>query len=221
MQAAGGGVAINGGKIELTGAVAANSGLVTIDDGEIHANRISGKEIVINGGNISAYISGDNLVEINGGTVNARGISVELYKTLRITGGTIVSKVASGAAINASASISISGGDITLEGPQGIYGSQMSLLISGGTLKVKATDGDGITQDFNMTNGYVEIEASGNGISNTSGDHSISGGTLKIKSGAIGIYSDWSGVIISGGNVMIEAGTYGLYAGASSSGGLY
>ena len=196
MQARGGGITIDNGKINLTGNVIANDGQVAINNGEINATRISAKDIVVANGTIVANVYGTNLVEIKGGNVTSNnGMYVEIYKTLKISGG----KVTINGTLDANCWIYFSGGEITIT--DGIYGSQGSLSVTGGNINVVG----GIDKDLNMSNGTMYVEGNVGDVM----DSRISGGTLTIKGQ---LYSGWSSVYISGGTITIESNSYGLYA---------
>ena len=194
LQAGGGGVDINSGKIELTGDITANNGMITISNGEVNANRISAKDIVIEDGTIAAYIYGTNLVEINGGFIATTGIHIDYHKPLVINGGTVVSS----AGIDCDGYCQVTGGSITTQEQFYVWGT---LTITGGNINVKG----GISGNITMSNGTVYVEGD---IGSTSPSR-ISGGSLTIKGQ---LYSGWQEVSISGGTVTIESESYGIYA---------
>ena len=196
MQARGGGITIDDGKLNLSGNITASDGQVTINKGEINANRISAKDIVIVNGTVIANIHGTNLVEIKGGDITSNnGMYVEIYKTLKISGG----KVTINGTLDANCWIYFSGGEITIT--DGIYGSQGNLSVTGGNINIVG----GIDKALDMSNGTMCVEGNIGGVM----DSRVSGGTLTIKGQ---LYSGWSSVYISGGTVTIESDSYGLYA---------
>ena len=212
IQAKGGGVTVDSGKIELTGSISANDGQITINNGEIKATRIISKDITVNNGNINAYLYGTNLVEINDGKITSNGLYVEIYKTLRINGGTIEIKSNDNyTAVDANCWIYITGGTLIIENtysdgtmasrPYAIYGSQGTLNISGGNIKIKGN----VDKDFTISAGTLEVE----GTIGDTGTSYIRGGTVTVKGQ---IYSGWSDLSISGGLVNVESNSIGLYA---------
>lgn len=194
IQARGGGITIDDGKVNLTGNITASDGQITINGGETAANLISAKQIVVENGLITAGLSGSHSISLNGGKISASKISISLYEYMSINGGEIT--VDQGI---------VGGGYCTISGGKIISNSGFSmqiLTLTGGAVEINGS----LSGALQMTNGNLFVDGNvGNVIQSY-----VNGGELTINGE---LYSGWNTVYIRGGKVTINSETYGIRSG--------
>ena len=200
-------VEILDGNIQIT---AGNDGLRT------HSDKVAGKgDIIISGGDLKLQAAGD-------------GIAAE--GTLTVSGGCLdIStegdpEIVSSKGVKAQKDAVITGGELTVTSRDNAVHSKGDLLVSGGSLKLRAENGKGM-----MAGGSLRLEgdaelvvaAAGNGIE-TDTDLIVSGGNLRVTSGGDGLRAGDSGTgkgffRMEGGTVYVSAANDALDAKISMS----
>ena len=195
MQARGGGITVDNGKIDLTGSVIASDGQITINKGNIKSTTITAKNIIINNGLVDSKLTATLKIEVNDGELNSTNVRISNNDgVFNVTGG----KVTINGEVNLSCDASFSGGDINVTDAGGMY-VYLGLYVKGGNINVVG----GIDGTLDMTGGTLYVEGNIGDVM----DSNISGGALTVKGE---IYSGWSTIRISGGMVTVESDGYGL-----------
>ncbi len=189
---------INGtGNLSLIG----KNGLIAVNGGII----VNGPTITISASNRAVFCSGASLT-INGGTVNATGVTtgVEVTKGLYINGGTL--RASATATTDTAAGLSLqdcyfkmAGGTVAFNGTNGIYALQSNVSISGGSLTA-----------YGNSYGFYTGPASAGSTSSGKTVLQISDGTCLFAGAKAGVYICNNGAFkMSGGSVEAKV-TVGL-----------
>jgi hypothetical protein len=204
-------------------------GAIAISYDDASKSISAGKDITINGGNItientkndSYGIYTNYNVTINGGIINvtSQELGIEGYEYLTVNGGTInVNNADYG--LYSDDYLTINGGVINVNNANyGLYAYDYSLTITGGEITITDAYYYGIYSVYeaiNISGGTVTIANTDYGIY-TYEEYSkinISGGTVTIDNAYYGIYTSDSGsdITISGGKVNVNATNYGIYS---------
>ena len=196
-----------------------NGGNITITGGDAAAGigggfKQEGKNITINGGNIT-IIGGDAAAGIGGGATGV-GENITINGgNITVTGGEASAGIGGGAG-EAGENITINGGDVTVTGGVGAAG------IGGGA--------NGAGKNITISGGKVHVTGRegaagiGGGVNENCENITISGGNITVtgdKKGS-GIGSGSSGhcenITISGGDLTVTGGEYGVGIGVGSYG---
>ncbi|HOJ45111.1 MAG TPA: carbohydrate-binding domain-containing protein [Bacilli bacterium] len=223
-------VLISDGIIDITSARDAIQGYryVQIDGGTITAKSGKGSSYSVTDSQSYKGIKSDLAIIINGGTIslNSQDDALHSNGTITINGGTIT--ISSGDdGIHGDTTVTINGGTINInKSYEGIEG--LTINIAGGTTHVISSD-DGINARtdtsikpiVNISDGYLYINASGDGL-DSNGSIYITGGTTIVNGPTVDNNGpidkgDGSGSIISiTGGLLVAVGSKGMAVGPTT-----
>ena len=225
---------IQGGKVVITGKTngalsAGKSTNISNKPGASTYVDITAYANVINGNNTTFTVSGEEYDAAADTGTYVKIVSTKDYgvrvKNVNISGGTLALDIATQAAINASESITVSGGAVYSRAADGRAINATSVTISGGTVNTYILDEFnnpvyskwGITATTGgliISGGTVNAEVTANSAlcAYTSGNIEISGGTVTAKAATKPLVVSDGNLIVSGGDATVEAitGAYGV-----------
>ena len=217
---------VQGGNVTV---VAANNGLRASESVQFEAGNVT--VTAKNDGikTTSAKKEGKGFIAVLGGTVTvaAEGDAIAAETDFNMMDGTLMlttegdPEQRSCKGIKANTGVVISGGQITANTADHCIKSDVNLLVQGGTLELKSTDGKGLSaeKEVRVEGGTINIHAVDDGI-DTPTAVAVTGGKLNIVSGEDGIKAGKSGetgkdqgmITISGGEIFISAYQDGIDA---------